>query len=200
MKSKQKNLITTATIAVLALICIYILFFTDSGDDGTTQTGGMQSKVDVTATQTPSQGNKSPNKSPGTKLPAITPPDGNQEDVTADIEEYPGDEGYPVEEQPGEGMIPKDGGAFDDSPSELPPDFISSDDSATLPPDLQEQLNTPEEEVAVDLAQPDGENAELPPDLKAQLEAPPPEIPEDIKRALATPPREVSIEEVNGKR
>lgn len=195
MKTKQKNLLTTATIAVLAVICIYILFFTDGGDDGTAKTGVTQSKVDATVMQTPSQGNKSP-----VKLPAITPPDGNQEDVTADIEEYPGDEGYKDEGQPDEGVIPKDGGAFDDAPSELPPDFISSDDSATLPPDLQEQLNTPEEEVAIDLAQSDGEDAELPPDLKAQLEAPPPEIPEDIKRALATPPREVSIEEVNGKR
>lgn len=67
-----------------------------------------------------------------------------------------------------------------------------------LPPDLQAQLNAPPPELPEDLKrQFENQPTELPDDLKAQLNAPPPPIPDDIRRALNTPPRIVSIDEVN---
>ena len=59
---------------------------------------------------------------------------------------------------------------------------------AAIPEDVSEQLNTEPAETPPDIT---------PPDIKAQLDQAQPELPEDIKRAIATPARIVSLDEVN---
>ena len=83
---------------------------------------------------------------------------------------------------------------------ELPKEMTDAMKNASveLPPDLKAQLEAQPPELPEDLkAQLNGPPPELPADLKAQLEAPAPELPEDMKRALATPPRVVTLDEVN---
>ena len=82
----------------------------------------------------------------------------------------------------------------------LPDDMVKAlnDPPPELPDDLKAQLNAPPPPLPEDLKrQLMNPVRELPADLKAQLEGPKPELPDDIKQALKTPPRIVTIDEVN---
>jgi|GEM_PF-4372151 len=77
------------------------------------------------------------------------------------------------------------------------PDF-SDTQGEVLPSDGLSELNADKEELPEDLRrQLESPPPPLPEDLQAQLDAPTPPLPDDIKRALATPPRTVTLEEVN---
>ena len=82
----------------------------------------------------------------------------------------------------------------------LPPDMAQAlrNPPPELPADLKAQLQAPPPELPADLKrQLMAPPPPLPPDLKAQLQGPKPELPDDIKKAMRTPPRIVTLDEVN---